>query len=257
MPQVYKTAHNSQLRIAIVCFFLSACGFFAALFLSKYITKFDVRGAVTFLGIFLFVAGGFIGLIFVRRARIFADMLMDIDVITSFRYPKHVLQKLAEETKAKRLQDNKIKFIFISVIVFFVAFFTTALLIFDENYEAILFLLLVFLVLETVIYAASKLSPAAAFQRVIRSEGKIIIASRGVLFCGEVHIWKSFMAKLISVYLENKKKSPALIFKYSYYVSFVPPIKNTFEVRIPFFDMDSKAITEKVNKHFNSYLKEV
>ncbi len=242
--------NNSQLRTALLWFCLSLAGIWAATLGKGYLSAFDLRGAVTLLGIFLFAGCGAIGIMFMRRAAILAKMLKGENVVASFRYPGHHLQSLAEGVRKERLKDNTVRFLFISVIVAFVTLFAVVLFIYDEAYEAIIPLLLVISLLELLMYVFSKLSPARAYKRVLKSDGRVIIAPRGLLFCGELHIWKAFMAKLIQVCLDKKKTGPSLCFRYSYYVSYLPPVKNTFEVALPFFDMDCREVTQKVLSYF-------
>lgn len=198
----------------------------------------------------MFVGGGVIGLMFMRRARIMAGMLRGEDVIASFHYPEHLLQKVAEDVKQERQEKNIIRFMFITIIVVFVALFVIILLLIDKSHAAIGPILLVFLALEAAMYATARLSPASAYNKILKSKGQVVIGSAGLLFCGEFHVWKAFRTKLNHVYLEEKKKKKSLCFRYSYYVSHLPPVKNTFEVSIPLFDLEYEEITQKVFAYF-------
>lgn len=241
---------NGQRRISLLWFGLSIAGILSATVLREYVIAFDLRGAVTFLGIFAFVSGAVVGRMFWRRANILDEMLKGEDVVAAFRYPEHLLQNLAAGVKEERLQANWVRFAFISLIVLVVAVFMLVLLIVDESYGVLLPLILVYAVLELLMFTAVKLSPANAYRRIIKSDGLVIIVPKGLLFCGELHIWNAFMTRLNRVYTESKKSGTALCFSYTYYVSYAPPIKNTFEVKIPFFQMDSKEIIEKVLAYF-------
>lgn len=241
---------NSQLRAAILWFSLSLAGILAVTLGKEYFPTLDQRGAVTFLGIFLSVGGAVVGLMFIRRAWILADMLKGADVVASFSYPGHLLQRLAEGVREERLKDNTMRFIFISVIVLFVTLFVVVLIIADGSSAAIIPLLLVITMLEVLMFVFSKLSPHAAYRRVIKSDGQVIIAPKGLFFCGELHVWHAFMSKLTLVFVTEKKKGTFLCFRYSYYVSYLPPIKNCFEVALPLFDLDNREVTQKVLTYF-------
>lgn len=67
MAEIYQKAtkrKNNQLKAVVLWYGLSFAGFISAVFLSRYISAFDLRGAVTFLGIFVFLGGGAVGTFF-------------------------------------------------------------------------------------------------------------------------------------------------------------------------------------------------
>lgn len=215
---------NTQRRTAFIWLIVSILGLLA-IFIT-FIFEIDIMdggGALIFIGLFIFITGIIVSIMYFRRAGVI-DKAAQGNMLAHWRYDTRTWKEFAEEDYTQRKSGNKALFILISSICIIVG-----VIFFIADPEAGLYVLLAMMGMVVILGVTAILSAVLPYRRNKKYVGEVYIFNDGLFINGATHIWKGFSARLESVAFSMESKN-CLEFVYSaitragrqYYTVLVP-----------------------------------
>lgn len=185
---------NTQRRAAFIWIFIA----FAGVFMVFMPAIFDIDimnggGALIFFGIFVFISGIIVSIMFFRRSKIFDNALRG-EVLVRWNYDTDTWKRFVQQDYEFRKGKSKSLFILISSICFVVG-----LIFFILDPEAGFYVFLTMLGMIVILAITAYLSAVVPYRRNKSRVGEVIIFSDGIYINGATHIWKGFTVRLESV----------------------------------------------------------
>lgn len=200
---------NPQRRNAFIWLFIALIGLLMVL--APFIFDIDIMdggGPLIFIGIFVFIAGILVSILFFGRSSSLGRMFRGEGLLAHWRYDSATWGRHSKDEYAYRKDANKVMFFLIGGMCLL-----TGLIFFILDPENGIYVFLVMLVMTVILGITAVLTAWLPYRRSRKRISEAFISREGVYINGQLHTWRGLGSRLERVNFINGN---ALEFAYSY-----------------------------------------